>query len=122
MGQEYANAINSLPALYPELRSLRLSIKHDPKWFGLDTRYQDQKARHEVAAWEARRLLEVMVHTLRSIDSPRTKIREVHLDQNTYFDMKNGPVRRIVSLDTRDMSDEEVVMAVMDLPHCVARV
>jgi len=124
IGDEHVKALGDLPEQYPELRTLRITFKHDPTWYLLnlpkDVRYG--ASRHEVAAWEDRCLLTRVVKKLRAYSFKHMIIKEVRLDQNTYVGVEAGIARKACGIDGRDVTVEEIVHNMMDLPHSVIRV
>ena len=122
IGQAHAAAVYQIAALYPNLRSIRISLEHDPNWFGWFTRYRDPATKHETGAWEASCVLAAIISSLREMKLRRPGLKEIRLDQNTYFDVTAGVVKQARAADATAKTVSETVAAIMDSPHNVTRV
>ncbi|KAK5119833.1 hypothetical protein LTR85_007159 [Meristemomyces frigidus] len=120
IGPEHRRVLSILPGLYPQLRTLRILLKHDPKHCG--PRIVLQGSKQEVTAWESRCLLTSIVQDLRAYTSPHLRSKEVRFDQTTHRERVTGVNRRPVEVDGRVMSVDEVVWTVLDWPLSLASI
>ncbi|KAK4544254.1 hypothetical protein LTR36_004464 [Oleoguttula mirabilis] len=120
IGREHRKALTQLPAEYPQLRTLRIILKHDPKHCGLKVPYPGQK--HEITAWESRCLLTSIISGLQACTSPHLRSKEVRLDQTTYWERVAGVVREPVAVDGRNRGIDEIVWKVLGLPLSVTSI
>lgn len=115
---------NSLPALYPRLRSLRICLKHDPKYThdpkdtGAKFSYPEQK--DEVTVWESGCLLTSLICELRAYTSTDLRGKATILDQVTFWDWVSEITPRPVWVNGRSTGVDDIADNMLDRRLSVA--
>ena len=120
-GHHQCVALGDLAAMYPHLRSLRISLQHEVRW--CDIPYDPLlETRHNVVAQEAHCMLANIIDALRAYQSPRLKIREIRFQQRPLAEHECSPSRPAFRIDGTGRDCEDVAWEIMDYPHTIAKV
>ncbi|GAB1726781.1 hypothetical protein NU195Hw_g6385t1 [Hortaea werneckii] len=119
-GSLHRQALAKLSAMYPNLRSLQLSLEFDPSYCRIgDT--LDEISKHEVVAVYSYSLLQNIVEALQGYQAPRLRTKEIRFQQRPRKEQGLPAGRVPVRLDGRGGQGKGLAWEILEYPHSLTR-
>ncbi|KAI6869345.1 hypothetical protein KC338_g3517 [Hortaea werneckii] len=119
-GSLHRQALAKLSEMYPNLRSLQLSLEFDPSYCRIG-RSLGEVSKHEVVVAYSYSLLQNLVEAFQEFKAPRLRRKEIRFQQRPRKEQGLPADRVSVRLDGRGKKADGLAWEILEYPHSLTR-
>ncbi|KAI6879794.1 hypothetical protein KC360_g7669 [Hortaea werneckii] len=119
-GSLHREALAKLSGMYPNLRSVQLSLQFDPSYCRIE-RTLSEIPKHEIVAAYSYSLLQNLVKAFQGYESPLLRTKEIRFQQRPRKEQGLHPCRLPVMIDGSERQADALAWEILEYPYSVTR-
>ncbi|KAI7491747.1 hypothetical protein KC357_g1528 [Hortaea werneckii] len=119
-GSLHREALAKLSGMYPNLRSLQLSLQFDPSYCRIEDTLSEIP-KHEIVAVYSYSLLQNLVEAFQGYEAPRLRTKEIRFQQRPQKEQRLPPNRLPVRIDGIGRQADALAWEILEYPYSITR-